>query len=273
MKRHTLEVAGKTDPGCVRERNEDSLAINADIGLLVVADGMGGHNSGEVASSLATATVGDFVRQMIGGVREVVPEGDPRQSVRAKQLVHCVRGANTIIYEKARAFPRDHGMGTTIVAAVVEEKTVTVAHVGDSRFYVLRNGLLQRLTEDHSLVMDQVKHGLITAEQADHHHLQNILTRALGTEERVEVDVADHPVLPGDVFLLCTDGLTKEMPEADVAKVLVEMKSAQEAVDRLIAGARNGGGGDNITVVVARQVPASSGVKAFFTHLFKKPGE
>ncbi len=247
-----IEVAGKTDPGCVRERNEDSLAIDRELGLLIVADGMGGHNSGEVASGLATGTILEFARRLFGKDRNAEPpETEPKLSLRSRQIAHLIVNANSVIYEKSRAFPKDHGMGTTIVVVATDEESVTVGHVGDSRFYLLRKGKLHLLTEDHSLVMDQVKHGLLTLEQAEKSHLQNILTRALGTEDKVEVDVKDHEARPGDVFMICSDGLTKMISESEIVRVL-KSKSPEAAVDELIGRAREEGGVDNVTVVVAR---------------------
>lgn len=250
---NTLDIAGKTDPGKVRERNEDSISIAPELGLLVVADGMGGHNSGEVASGLAVETIATFARDFLGNGRNAVPEGsDASLSPRARQLTHFIQNANTVIFEKSRAFKKDQGMGTTVVAVLVDSKALTVAHVGDSRLYLLRGGRIERLTEDHSLVQDQVRHGLITPEQAEKSHLQNILTRALGTESQVKVDVSDHPVLPGDVFMLCSDGLTKMVSEAEMAGVLLQAPTAAEAVDILIKMANEAGGVDNVTVAVAR---------------------
>ncbi|MFA6091519.1 MAG: Stp1/IreP family PP2C-type Ser/Thr phosphatase [Elusimicrobiota bacterium] len=264
-----LELAGRTDTGCVRERNEDSLAVEFDIGLLVVADGMGGHNSGEVASRTAVDTIVGNARKMLGGSQIVVPEGgEPGRSVRARQLEYLLKLANTVIFEKARAFPKDHGMGTTVVAVLADEKSLTVAHVGDSRLYLRRGGTLQQLTEDHSLVMEQVRHGLITREQAEASNLQNILTRALGTDEQVQIDVSEHPLLAGDTFLICSDGLTKMVSEADISDILAAASSADDAVERLIASAREAGGADNITAVVARLSGPHEGIRGFFSRLF-----
>ncbi|TPW19118.1 MAG: protein phosphatase [Elusimicrobia bacterium] len=265
-----LEIVGKTDPGKVRERNEDSIALAADIGLLVVADGMGGHNSGEVASGLAVETVMTFAKDFLGNGRNALPEGaDPALSARARQLQHFIQKANTVIFEKSQAFKKDHGMGTTIVAAIADERSITVAHVGDSRLYLLRNGRLERLTEDHSLVQDQVRHGLITQEQAEKSNLQNILTRALGTEAAVKVDTADHPVLPGDVFMLCSDGLTKMVTEDDMAKVLASSATGLEAVETLIGMANAAGGVDNVTVAVAKSpAAAKSGWRSVVSRFF-----
>jgi serine/threonine protein phosphatase PrpC len=254
-----VEIAGATDPGIVRKNNEDNFAVDPDLGLLVVADGMGGHNSGEIASDLAAKTIVDFARKMLGGVKNIVPGGGTHGlSVRASQLEYFVKTANTMIYEKGRAFPKDAGMGTTVVAALVDAKGLTVAHVGDSRLYLWRKGELTQLTEDHSLVGEQVKRGQITADQAARSNLQNILTRALGVEAEVAVDVADHPLLPGDIVILATDGVNKMVTDAEVAATISTEREPARIVDALIAKSRAGGGVDNITVVAAR-VPGGAG--------------
>jgi PPM family protein phosphatase len=247
-----LDLAGATDPGCVRANNEDNFVVDDELGLLLVADGMGGHNSGEVASGIAAETVLEYARRMIGGPKQLVPEGgEPTSSVRARQLEHFVKAANTMIYEKGRAFPKDAGMGTTVVAALADSRMLTVAHVGDSRAYLFRRGHLQQLTEDHSLVGDQVRRGLISPDEAAHSNLQNILTRALGAEKDVIVDVADHPLMPGDVVLLVSDGLTKMLDDAAVTRTIAQSRSAETIVATLISQAREAGGVDNVTVVAA----------------------
>lgn len=266
----SLEIAGATDPGCVRKNNEDNFAVDPELGLLVVADGMGGHNSGEVASDIASKTIVEFARKMMGGDRSLLPEGgSPGLTPRGRQLEYFVKTANTMIYEKGRAFPKDAGMGTTVVAALVDGKSMTVAHVGDSRLYLYRRGDLAQLTEDHSLVGEQVRRGQISADEAARSNLQNILTRALGAEGDVQVDVADHPLLPGDLVLLATDGLSKMVPDAEVAATIAAAGEPQAIVDALIARARAAGGVDNVTVVVAR-VPSrdGGGVKGIVSRLF-----
>lgn len=249
------EFSGKTDPGCVRSNNEDSLAIDEDLGLLVVADGMGGHNSGEVASGLAVSTIRDFAHQILGGGLASLPEGEPGLSLRGRQLEHCVRSANTVIYEKGRAFHQDAGMGTTVVAVLAGPESVTVAHVGDSRLYLYRRGILTQLTEDHSLVGDQLRQGLISCEEAARSHLQNILTRALGAEADVRVDVAEHPVQAGDMILLATDGLNKMISDEEIARVMREETVPACIADALVARARRAGGTDNITVICGWLAP------------------
>lgn len=261
--RQALEIAGSTDPGCVRSNNEDNFAVDPELGLMIVADGMGGHNSGEVASDLATSTILDFARKMIGGDKNMVPEGGAAGlSVRGRQLEYFVKAANTMIYEKGRAFPKDAGMGTTVVAALADGKSLTVAHVGDSRLYLYRRGELTQLTEDHSLVGDQVKRGLISLEEASRSALQNILTRALGAEKDVSVDVADHPLFPGDVILIASDGLSKMVADPEIAAVIAAEGAPQGIVARLIEKARAAGGVDNVTVVAAR-VPERAGGLSF----------
>lgn len=264
----SLEIAGKTDPGCVRKNNEDNLAIDEELGLLVVADGMGGHKAGEVASEIATTNIKNLARQWLGGDKEMVPEGgSPQLSPRGRQLEFFVKTANTMIYEKGREVPKDRGMGTTLVAALADAKSMTVAHVGDSRLYLYRNGDLTPMTEDHSLVGDQVRRGLITPDEASRSTIQNILTRALGTEQEVVVDVSEHPLFPGDIILLASDGLSKMVTDAEVARVISEDSTPGVVVNRLVEMSRTAGGIDNITVIVAR-VPAPKGLKDLVAKIF-----
>ena len=255
--RHGLEAAGGTDPGLVRENNEDSFLIDEELGLYVVADGMGGHNSGEIASALATGTIHDRAPGVLGAKAPIPRGGAAKLSRAGRQLEYLVKSANAIIYAKGRALPKDAGMGTTVVAALVDRKTLTVAHVGDSRLYLWRQGELSLLTEDHSLVGDQVRRGLITPEQASRSRLQNILTRALGADKDVQVDVADHALLAGDVVLLASDGLTKMLTDGEIAGTIAQEEVPRDVVDALIRKARDAGGEANITVIVV-QAPRSA---------------
>jgi serine/threonine protein phosphatase PrpC len=266
--RAAVDIFGATDPGCVRLNNEDNFAFDPALGLLIVADGMGGHNSGEVAAGIATKTILDFARQ---GSKLKLPDGaSPELSLRGRQLEFFVKHANTMIYERGRQFPKDAGMGTTVVAALIDDRTLTVAHVGDSRLYVWRRGDLAQLTQDHSLVGEQVRRGQITPEEAVRSNLQNILTRALGAEADVQVDVSEHPLTAGDIVLLATDGLSKMVPDAEVGRVIGAEPDPKKIVEVLIAKSRAAGGVDNVTVVAAR-IPengASGGVKGFVSRLF-----
>jgi PPM family protein phosphatase len=225
-----------SDLGRQRQGNEDNYYVRAP--LFVVADGMGGAQAGEVASELA-------VQQFEGGL----PDGRPP----AEALVELIQAANAQIHEQARTNSQRAGMGTTVTAAYVADDVVVVAHVGDSRCYLLRDGDLIRLTRDHSLVDELIRRGKLTEEQAESHPQRSVITRALGPEPDVEVDVEAFPARAGDVFLLCSDGLTSMVHEPKLKPLLTEPDRSLEEVGRgLIAAANEAGGRDNITVVLFR---------------------
>ena len=223
-----------TDLGRQRQGNEDNLFVR--VPLFVVADGMGGAQAGEVASEMA-------VRSFGGGL----PDGSP-----AEGLVHIVEQANREIHDRSRSDAKTAGMGTTVTAAYVGESEVTIAHVGDSRAYVLRDGDLIRLTKDHSLVGELVARGKLTEEQAEMHPQRSVITRALGSEPDVEVDVHVYQARAGDLFMLNSDGLTSMVPEARVKPIIEGAGSLEEAGRELIAAANEAGGRDNITVILFR---------------------
>jgi PPM family protein phosphatase len=223
-----------SDLGRQRQGNEDSYFVRAP--LFVVADGMGGAQAGEVASEMA---VESFDRGL--------PGGPPAES-----LVQVIEGANRRIHDRSQADAGSAGMGTTVTAAYVGQDEVTIAHVGDSRAYVLRDHELIRLTRDHSLVDELVRRGKLTAEQAESHPQRSVITRALGPEPDVEVDVEVYQARSGDVFLLCSDGLTGMVPEARVKPIIEGAGSLSEAGRELIAAANAAGGRDNITVILFR---------------------
>jgi protein phosphatase len=223
-----------SDLGRQRQGNEDNYFVRAP--LFVVADGMGGAQAGEVASEMA-------VESFDGGL----PHGSP-----ADGLVSVIEDANRRIHDRSRAEAQRAGMGTTVTAAYVGEQEVTIAHVGDSRAYVLRDGELKRLTRDHSLVGELVARGKLTEEQAETHPQRSVITRALGPEPEVQVDVQVYKARAGDVFMVCSDGLTSMVPEPRVREILGAAGSLDEAGRELIAAANDAGGRDNITVVLFR---------------------
>jgi PPM family protein phosphatase len=225
----------KTDTGRQRRENEDSAFASAP--LFVVADGMGGAQAGEVASRLAI---------------ETFEAGLPDSGSPEEQLAGRVREANHRIYECARAEHGREGMGTTLTAAYLDDSELAIAHVGDSRAYLFRDGELTRLTRDHSLVDELVRQGKLTEEQAAEHPQRSIITRALGPEPEVEVDTFSYPVHAGDILLLCSDGLTSMISEERVAEILRSAQTLDEAGTRLIQEANEAGGRDNITVVLFR---------------------
>ncbi|MEX2107957.1 MAG: Stp1/IreP family PP2C-type Ser/Thr phosphatase [Solirubrobacterales bacterium] len=236
------EQAFRTDTGRQRSANEDSFFVRSPI--FVVADGMGGAQAGEVASKAATeAFAGDL------------PDAPPEQVLR-----ETIEAANREIHDLARTDPSRAGMGTTITAVIVnaQSEEVCIGHVGDSRAYRLRNGKLERLTRDHSLVEEMRRKGQITDAQAEDHPQRSIITRALGPEPEVEVDLQTVPAQPGDVFLICSDGLTTMLGDDHIARLLARASSMESAVRALVDEANRAGGRDNITVVAFKLVDAAA---------------
>jgi serine/threonine protein phosphatase PrpC len=231
------EQAYKTDTGRQRHANEDSYFARAPV--FAVADGMGGAQAGEVASRIAA-----------GAFERGVDEEGPAE----RQLAEIAQGANREIHELAQRDSTRAGMGTTLTAALVHDDEVALGHVGDSRAYVLRDGELKRLTKDHSLVEELRRQGRLTEEQAEEHPQRSIITRALGPEAEVNVDTMTYPAKDGDVFLLCSDGLTTMVTDEEIRKIMLESRSLRSAVNKLVDAANGMGGRDNITAVAFRVV-------------------
>jgi PPM family protein phosphatase len=265
-----MEFGARSDTGRVRENNEDSFGLAPELNLFVLSDGMGGLESGERASRLAVETVIAHCRDaetnpalaVFGGRIEGVCEVSNR-------LASAVRLANQEIYHAAQESGGRGGMGATIVAARCMDDRVCLAHVGDSRAYLLRKGQFDQLTEDHSFVAEQVRRGILTAEQAGRSKMQNVLTRALGVDPRVEVDVTEELLVEDDTYLLCSDGLFRELSESQIAEVLAESGGAQESADRLVDLSNRAGGGDNITAIVLRYAPKQAGPLSKIGRWFK----
>lgn len=230
-------VNAKSDIGLVRQTNEDSYAC-VDPTLYIVADGMGGHVAGEIASNLVVDTVKDFVRQR------------NMQAETAEQLLkEAIAAANGIIYEKARSHSEYGGMGTTISMVYLLEARCFWAHVGDSRIYLYHENALRQVTQDHSLVWNLVESGTITAEEASTHPQRNMLTRAVGVETSVQIDTGVLDLTAGDKLLLCSDGLTNMLSHSEIEKVLCSMEIERKA-EALVAVAIEAGGIDNITAII-----------------------
>ncbi|HZW21320.1 Stp1/IreP family PP2C-type Ser/Thr phosphatase [Noviherbaspirillum sp.] len=243
-----LELAGLTDPGLMRAQNEDAIALGTPDRFIILADGMGGYNAGEVASSIATKVVYGALDQS-PDLAQTVPPGST--AVRAL-LVRAFQQANSAILEAARAEPAYHGMGTTLVAAVFHGDEVTVAHVGDSRAYRLREGELRQITRDHSLLQEQIDAGLITPELARFSSSKNLVTRAVGVAGDLDVEVHGHRVQAGDIYLLCSDGLTDMLSDTEVLEVMLREGSLDDMCRSLVQRANSNGGLDNISVVLAK---------------------
>ncbi len=247
---YALELVGLTDVGRARNNNEDAFALDPEAALAVLADGMGGYNAGEVASQMLTG----FLHTELGRwLREAAASAPPEAVRRAVEI--CVDNANRAIHAAAHSNPRYSGMGTTLVMAVFRPEGICVAHVGDSRAYRVRDGRIEQITRDHSLLQEQLDAGLITPEQAAVALHKNLVTRAVGVEEQVHVDIAFHPLQPGDQFLLCSDGLSDMLEDAQMLALCQRSSNLTDAARILIAGANEQGGRDNITAVLARVGP------------------
>jgi len=246
-----LLVGAKTDVGQTRKNNEDNFLVMEKPRLFLVADGMGGHASGEVASRMAVEVVRDYFHET-GKKRDLqIGAYNTEYSEEANRLGSAIRLANMAIHEAAAGNPAWQGMGTTVVAGLLNGWRLSIAHVGDSRLYLIRAGGIEQLTDDHSVVAEQVKRDLISKEQAQQSEMKSILTRALGTEADVEVDLCELTLADQDALVLCTDGLSNMMTDDDIVTVVSSCRDPDAACQALVDLANGNGGKDNITVVTA----------------------
>jgi serine/threonine protein phosphatase PrpC len=258
-----LIVGARTDQGLVRPNNEDNFYVAEENGILVVADGMGGHASGEVASKMAIDIIRDSLNDA-GGNEPIIGKYNDDYSEVTNRIGSAMRLANMAIYEASQSDPRWQGMGTTLAAVIIDDKRLSIAHVGDSRVYLIRVGDIAQLTDDHTLVYEQVKREIMTKEEADMSEMKNLLTRAVGIQPEVEVDLDELSLSDGDVLVLCTDGLSSMVADDDILSVVTSIEDPSAACDRLVDMANDNGGQDNITVVVASMKKSS-----WFSSLFK----
>ena len=236
-----------TDTGRARSNNEDSVAVDEHTSLLVLADGMGGYNAGEVASGMVTSFLKAELGRWLGEAADGASDLDVR---RAMDI--CVDNANRAIFNAANSNPQYAGMGTTLVVGVFRDSHLLIGHVGDSRAYRLRAAKLVQITRDHSLLQEQIDAGLISIEQAAFSANKNLVTRAVGVEDTVLMETHLHEVLPGDTYLLCSDGLSDMLDDQKISELLSANPSLPAAAASLIGAANNAGGKDNISVVLAR---------------------
>jgi serine/threonine protein phosphatase PrpC len=258
-----LEIVRLTDVGQRRDHNEDAVASDAETGLVVLADGMGGYKAGEVASEIAVLTLVSELRE---GLLELPAGETDKDSELLREgviLRDAVAKANSAIYNVSQSQPQCAGMGTTLVAAVFTDDRVCVGHIGDSRMYRLRGEEFSQITEDHSLLNEQLKSGLITPEQAKVSKNKNLVTRALGVDPTVELELHEYEVQPGDIYLLCSDGLSDLVEDEEIQLTLSALSANLElAAHQLVQMANDNGGKDNISVVLARPLkpfPAKRG--------------
>jgi len=249
-----LRVAAGTDTGRVRALNEDVYVLRPEQGLFVVCDGMGGAPAGEVASQVAVETIFEQLDAAGEDAAIASPQDGCGYLPQTNRLAEAVRRSNQVIYQQGRNDPRQAEMGTTVVGAWVTQHIASLAHVGDSRAYLWHDHDLELLTRDHSLVEAQVCAGLLDREQSLQSDQQNILLQVLGGAPDVDVELAEVPVQPGDYLLLCSDGLTRMVPERTLAQAIGELRDPQRICDYLIDAANRNGGADNITVVVVQVI-------------------
>jgi PPM family protein phosphatase len=258
------QFSSHTDPGLARENNEDSVTYDAPTSLTVLADGMGGYNAGEVASGMATA----FIRsEMSRWLSQVGKAANAREVRRALEI--CVDNANRSIFNAANSNPQYAGMGTTLVLGVCHEARLMVGHIGDSRCYRMRGTEFAQITKDHSLLQEQMDAGLITPEQAATSLNKNLVTRALGVEDTVLLEVNEHRVEPGDVYLMCSDGLSDMVDDAGIAHIMLDTGTLEQKGVALIAAANAAGGRDNISVLLFEAREGST-KRGFMSRLLRK---
>jgi serine/threonine protein phosphatase PrpC len=271
--RGKIDLAEITDTGRVREHNEDAIGSLPDIGLMVLADGMGGYNAGEVASGIAVQIVTELAA--VGATREERHGVDPHSGMMRQSIVlrDAIYRANKIIYQTAQSQTHCEGMGTTIVACMFYDNKVSIAHVGDSRAYRLRGGELEQVTLDHSLLQELVDRGFYSAEEAQRSTNRNYVTRALGVEPTVEVEVHEYEVLPGDIYLLCSDGLCDMVEDDDIHLTISTFNASLDVVgQQLVDLANDHGGRDNVSVMLAQvkdAFPAKKSLLARIAGLFR----
>jgi len=259
-----LEIVKLSDPGMVRSHNEDSVGADSGAGFVILADGMGGYNAGEVASGMAVAMLSDNLKTALS---------EDRRDMAALASAE-VQKTNSAIFQAAQSQPQYNGMGTTLVLAMFRDNRITVAHIGDSRLYRLRGEQLEQMTRDHSLLQEQIDSGLITREDARHSHNKNLVTRALGVDDTVEVEVHEYEVLPGDLFLLCSDGLNDMVGDEDIQLTLGLMGANLElAAQQLVQMANDNGGRDNVSVILVRTLGDFAEKRNWFAKLLNWFGQ
>ncbi len=262
--RGKISSVALSDTGKVREHNEDAIAAEAEIGLFVLADGMGGYNAGEVASGIAVKTIVNLVRDALA--REDLATSDPETGLTRPSIIlrDAIHRANNIIYHTSRTQPQCEGMGTTVVACLFHDNRISIAHVGDSRLYRLRDNRFEQLTLDHSLLQELVDRGFYSQQEAQRASNKNYVTRALGVEETVQVEINEETAHPRDHYVLCSDGLSDMLEDDDIHLTINTFSDNLDMVAKqLIQLSNDNGGRDNISVIMARidePFPAHRGI-------------
>ena len=248
-----ITIMGLTDAGMVREKNEDAIGFDSALGLVVLADGMGGHRGGEIASSMTVDTIIDVLQQSLPEVKNGDVDDSSGFSMESICVQDAVISANDLVYKTAEANPEHKGMGTTIVVLQFYNNSFSLAHIGDSRCYRIRSGKMEQITKDHSLLQELIDRGFYTPEEARNSMNKNLVTRALGIDPVVIPDIQEDIVLKNDIYLLCSDGLTDLVEDEDIYYTIKEFSdNLEEAAKQLITKANQKGGKDNISVMLCR---------------------
>jgi len=265
-----LEIYGISDVGRKRSHNEDSIGSDTELGIAVLADGMGGYNAGEVASAIAVNEILEDLRTSLKILDQQEDDEESGFSKESIQVKRAIEKANQIIYQTAQSQPQCHGMGTTLVTIAFYDDRVTVAHIGDSRLYRLRGDTLEQVTSDHSLLQELVDKGFYTPEEARKSQNRNLVTRAMGIELNVSPDVQEEMVVPGDIYMMCSDGLSDLVEDEEIHSTLKTYgENLETAAKCLIQLANDYGGKDNISVILARSnAPMDTGNRSWYSKVF-----
>ncbi len=265
----TVEMFAMTDVGIRRDHNEDCVQVTPSHGIAVLADGMGGYNAGEVASEMAVDIITTSLQNKILDIPQAEIDKDTGFTGESMLLRQAIKASNEAIYHTAQTRSECAGMGTTVLAALFYGNHITAAHVGDSRMYRLRNKKLTHVTEDHSLIHEQVQRGLVTADDARHSMIKNLVTRALGSDPDVEADLVEDIAVDGDLYLMCSDGLTDVVSDEDICQTLIDYKNnLEKTAIQLIQMANDAGGPDNISIILIRTKEAAQTKRGLFSRLF-----
>ncbi len=264
-----IVMAGLTDVGSMRDHNEDAIAMDEALGLAVLADGMGGHRGGEMASAITVSTVMETLKKKLKKLNTGDTDEDTGYSVESMAVHDAVIKANDKVYKASNENQQYKGMGTTVVVTLFYDNRFTVAHVGDSRLYRLRDGELEQITRDHSLMQELIDRGFYTPEQARQSLNKNLVTRAIGIEEGVQVDIQEDVALVDDIYLLCSDGVTDMIEDSLIQETIMKCgDDLEKAASELVREANEHGGKDNISAILIRPVKPFPAKNSLFSRFF-----
>jgi len=264
-----IEITGKTDVGSVRDHNEDAISTETSLGLAILADGMGGHRGGEVASAITVSTIFETLSKKLKSLSEGGTDEETGYSLESKTIHDAIMLANNNVFKSSNENAQYQGMGTTVVVVLFYDNRFTVAHVGDSRLYRIRDGVFEQITQDHSLMQELVDRGFYTPEQARESLNKNLVTRAIGIDKMVRIDIQEDIAQIDDIYLLCSDGLN-DMVEDDLIHQTIKRNSdnLERAATELIEEANRHGGKDNISVILARPLKSFPAKNSLFSQFF-----